>query len=353
MVRACDEHQNLPILRNVLISSGDNQISLTGTNLEIAIRYKVVGKVNQNGSVTVPASTLLNIINNIPTERINLEVKNGILEVKTDNYSAKIQTLPAEDFPLIPQIKNTEENISLETSVLKEALEQVVIATQFSELRAELNSVALILPTDSMILAATDSFRLAEKTLVSHQFKSTFNREISAIIPLKTIQELLRVIKDNQEISIYLDQNQILFKTEQFEFISRLLEGTFPDYKKVIPESYDAEAVLKKDEFMNAIKLTGVFSSKITEIKTRFINKKGVEIFSADESIGENSYLLPAKTKGEGEEVGFNWRYLSDGLKVVPGEEVVFGINKDNRPAVLRGINDPSYFYILMPILKT
>lgn len=353
VARASDEHQNLPILKNVLITSGDNQIKLTTTNLEIAISYKVAGKVIEPGSVTVPVSTILGLINNIQSERLSLETKGNILEIKTDNYQAKIQGLPAEDFPLIPQVQNIEEFIQIEGALLKEALSQVVIATQFSELRVELNSVVINFNLDALVFAATDSFRLAEKTLQGHEFKSTFSKEFSALIPLKTAQELLRILKDTETISLYLDHNQALFKSEQFELISRLLEGSFPDYKKVIPEKYGAEANIKKEEFVNALKLTSSLSPRAAEIKLKFLeNKKGVEIFSADESVGENSYILPAKIQGEGKEVSFNWKYLLDGLRAIEREDIVFGVNEDNKPSVVRSSADPSYFYILMPILR-
>lgn len=350
---ASDNHQNLPILKNVLIASGDNQIKLSTTNLEIAISYKVAGKVIEPGSITVPVDTLLNLINNLQNERLSLETKNSTLEIKTDNYQAKIQGLPPEDFPLIPQISNTEENITIDGGVLKEALAQVSIATQFSELRPELNSVAMIFNLDNLIFAATDSFRLAEKTLQPQEFKATLSRDVFSLIPLKSVQELLRILKDGEETTIRLDQNQISVRTEQFEFISRLLQGSFPDYKKVIPEKYGAEAVLKKEELSGAIKLTGVLSPKISEIKIRFLeNKKALEIFSAEESVGENNYTLGAKIRGKAGEVGFNWRYLLDGLRAIPKEEVFFGVNDDNRPSILKSTGDPSYFYILMPILK-
>jgi DNA polymerase-3 subunit beta len=352
--RASDNHQNLPILKNVLIASGDNQIKLSATNLEIAVSYKVAGKVLEPGSITVPVETLLNLINNLQSERLSLETKSSILEIKTDNYQAKIQGLPPEDFPLIPQISNIEESISLDGGVLKEALTQVSIATQFSELRPELNSVAMTFNLESLVFAATDSFRLAEKTLQNHEFKTSLSRDVFCLIPLKSVQELLRVLKDGEEVTIHLDQNQILFKAEQFEFISRLLQGSFPDYKKVIPEKYGAEAVLKKEELAGALKLTGILSPKISEVKIKFLeNKKAMEIFSVEESVGENSYVLSAKISGKTGEVGFNWRYLLDGLKAIPREEVLFGVNDDNHPSILKSAADPSYFYILMPILKS
>jgi DNA polymerase-3 subunit beta len=352
--RASDNHQNLPILKNVLIASGDNQIKLSATNLEIAISYKVAGKVIEPGSITVPVETILSLVNNLQSERLSLETKGSVLEIKTDNYQAKIQGMPAEEFPLIPQVQNVEESISLDSGVLRDALSQVSVATQFSELRPELNSVAMMFNLENFVFAATDSFRLAEKTLQSHEFKTTLSRDTFSLIPLKTIQELLKILKDGEECVIRLDQNQILFKTEQFEFISRLLQGSFPDYKKVIPEKYGAEAILKKEELINALRLTGVLSAKISEVKIRFLEgKKALEIFSVEESVGENNYVLPAKIHGKAEELSFNWRYLLDGLKAIPREEISFGVNDDNRPSILKSANDQSYFYILMPILKS
>mgnify|MGYP001587532861 CR=1 FL=1 len=172
-------------------------------------------------------------------------------------------------------------------------------------------------------------------------------------MPLKTTNELLKILKDEGLVKIYKDENQILFETDQWECISRLMEGNFPDYKQIIPKGFTAEAVIERSEFMSAVKLTSVLSSRVNEINIRPHEEgKAIEIFSADESAGENDYILSAKLTGKAKQISFNWKYLNDGLRVLKSEEVYLGLNDESKPAIIKTVNDSSYFYILMPFLK-
>lgn len=352
--RASGENLNLPVLKYARLEALDGQVELTATNLEIAITCFVSGKVIEKGKINIPINTFLNLINNLQSERLNLEKKGTQLEIKTDNYEAAIQTLPVEDFPIIPKIKNIEDFLELEAGIFKEALSQVIVATQFSELRAELNSVLFEFNLDNLKIVGTDSFRLAEKTIAATQFKTKYSQGFRFLAPLKTCHELARIFKDDDVVKIYHDQNQVLFKTERLELISRLTDANFPDYGAIIPSQFDAEAVVGREELINALKLAGVFSSQTSEVKIKGTSGGRVlEIYSASREVGENKYLLPAKIKGIFGEVGFNWRYLADGLRVLKTEEVFLGVNEaDNKPSLLKSQNEASYFYILMPILK-
>jgi len=352
--RAEGSATSLPILKNVLLETENNKIRLVATNLEIAISCLVSGKTLEEGKVTVPLGTLAGIINNLQSERLNLEKKGNNLEIKSDNYRATLQGLPAEDFPLVPKIKNPEGFLEIKAETLKDAIGQVVVATQASDLRPELNSMLFDFSLDTIKLAATDSFRLAEKSIPNNEFESSHAEEFRALIPLKTAQELLRVLKGEEAVKIYHDQNQVLFKTDQTEIISRLLEGSFPDYAAIVPKKFGAEIVVDRQELINAIKLASVFGSRTNEVKiTLSDNKKTVEISSADQAVGENAYLLPAKAEGKTGEIIFNWRYLLDALRALKTEDVFLGLNEEGEPALIRSTKEGSYFYILKPILKT
>lgn len=173
------------------------------------------------------------------------------------------------------------------------------------------------------------------------------------LVPLKTAYEISRITKDDELVRIHYDENQVLFKTETTELISRLIEGNFPDYSQIVPKKLVAEIVVETAEFWNGVKLASVFGQKNGEIEVKIHpNKKTVEIVSADQALGENSYLLPAKIKGEAINVIFNWRYLVDALKVIKTEEVLLGLQEDANPAIIRPAVDGSYFYIIKPILK-
>ncbi len=351
--RIAGSNPQLPILKNVLLETTENKIVLTATNLEIAIKFIVSGKIIENGSIAAPVNILSNIISNIQSERLNIETRKDILDIKTDNYQASINSSLSDEFPLIPKIKNQKDYIELESLLLKDALSQVTLASQFSELRPELNSIFIEYSVDSLKLVATDSFRLAEKIINNTQFSSTSEESFSFLLPIQSANELMRILGDEGKVRMYRDENQVLFRAEQWELFSRMMEGNFPDYKQIVPKKYGAEVLISKEEFMNSLKLSGIFSANSNEIKLKVLeNKKTIEISSSDQSLGENNYVLPAKIEGSAKEIFFNWKYLSDGLKAVKSEEIFFGMNDDNKPAVIKSPKDISYFYLVMPILK-
>ncbi|OGZ02661.1 MAG: DNA polymerase III subunit beta [Candidatus Liptonbacteria bacterium RIFOXYC1_FULL_36_8] len=346
------ENQNLPVLKNILIKTDGGKVRLSSTNLEVAISYWCQGKIIEEGEITVSSSIITSIVNNLSNEVINLEVFDKKLKVKTDNYEAEINTLPSDEFPIIPSIKGEAESfyIDIKTSVLKSAFTQVVSATHFSDLRPEINGILFNYEVGEIKLAGTDSFRLAEKTINSGDFKSNIEEGFKYIIPLKTVIEFLRILKDDGRVKIYFDLNQVLFKTEEIEIISRLIDGNFPDYEQIIPKQTVLEAVLEKGEFISALKVTSVFSSKVNDIKIKAVNGKILEFNSVTQGVGENKYIVPAKIKGDKLEVSFNWNYLLLGVRSLDKENVVFSLNNDDKPSILKALGDNSYFYILMPV---
>ena len=346
------ENKELPILKNILLEAKNNKIKLVSTNLEIAITSFVAGKVIEEGVTTVPLSLFMGIINGIQTERINLELKNGILDIKTDNYNAKLQCVSSEEYPLIPKIKNKKSFISISADIFKNSIEQALSASQILENRPDLNSVLFSLENDGLVITSTDSFRLAEKKIKEGDFIQEEMENISCLIPLKTAMDASKIFKEG-DIKIYIEESQILFESEKTEMISRLLENKFPDYKQLIPKKVEAEVLINKSELLNALKLSSVLSSRTNEINIEKEGDKAIKIFSNEESVGENVYTLPAKIKGNFEKTSFNWKYLSDGVRAVKNEEVFLGINEESKPALIRELNESSFVYILMPILKS
>lgn len=349
--RMVGENLNLPILKNILIEAENNRIKLTTTDLELSVSVIVSGKVVEGGKATAPAKILSSITGNIPGDRLNIENKGNKLTIKADNYAAEIQSLSADDFPPTPKIKNKELFIEIKPVVLKEALEQVLAAAQFSDLRPELNSVLLDFSIDKLCLAATDSFRLAEKTITKENFNTNYKEKNRFLLPLKSAAELIRFIKEGDSLGIYYDDNQVLFKTDKAEMLSRTIDGNFPDYEAIIPKKFIAEVLVGAEEFTKAIKLASVFSSRNGEIRLKTKEgKKFIEINSSEQGIGENSYLLPARISGNFEETIFNWRHIADGIRSIKGGEIFIGINNENSPSELKSLQDSSFFYILKPI---
>lgn len=349
--RAISENSSLPILKTVLVKNQNNKILFLGTNLELAITSQVAGKIIEEGELAIPFNIFLSIVNNLDSDRINLEKKNKNLLIKTDNYSAVIQGMEPADFPIIPAIENKNFYIEIQADVLKENLSKVISAAQTSDFRPELNGVLLDFQINSVKLAATDSFRLAEAVIPKQYFKTNYDSGFKVIIPIKTAHEILRILKGGTMVQLCFDSNQMVLKTEDFELISRLTEGVFPDYEQIIPKKFSTEITIQRNNFLNAVKLSSTFTTKINDLRLKIKeNKRAVEIYSADSALGENTYLIPAKVTGDLTEVGFNWRFLMDGIKALSSEDMFFGINGGAKPALLKNPEDNSYFYMIMPI---
>src|SRR3990167_801293 len=234
------DNLNLPILKNFLIESFDNKIKLSATNLELAITTFISGKIIENGGITVPLGIFSAIINNLQSERVNIELKNNKLLIKTDNYGAEIQGVKKEEFPIIPKITDDQFYLEINNSILKNSLTSIIDSVGVNA-RPEFNGILFDYQSTLLKLAATDSFRLSEKTIFNTQFESNFDKNFKIIIPNKTIQEIIKELQINESVEmekvfIYLDPNQIFLKNESVEIISRLINGDFPDYSQIIPK---------------------------------------------------------------------------------------------------------------------
>jgi len=350
--KAISENNNLPILKNVLFKTYNGKIKITSTNLDMAITKFTSGKIVEEGGITIPFGTFYNLVNNSDNERILLEAQNNNLVFKTDNYNAKIQGIAAEEFPIIPKMENEESYLEFDGAVFREAISKVMSAAQISEIRPEISGVLMDFQTTGLKFVATDAFRLAQKIIGANQYRNTFNKGFKVIIPLKTVNEIVKIFPDNQPIRVYIDANQILVKNNDLELISRLIDGEYPDYEQIVPKAIDSEVSVNKNQLANAVKLASTFSGRTNDVKFQVNEgKKVLEVYSANQYLGENSYLLPIKIKGkEFKEVVFNWHYFLDGLKSVGQDNLVFGVNGDMKPSVIKSPEDESYFYILMPI---
>jgi DNA polymerase-3 subunit beta len=344
----------LPALKYILIDAQSNKLTFTTTNLEIALQHTTPGKVIENGRTTVPARAFGEVLGALRSERVNLERRGDNVALTSDNYRATFQGIPAEDFPLIPKVKEIGRSFECKAGALKDALAAVLVATEFSDLRPELNSVLLHFTPEQIVVAATDSFRLAEQRISPSQFTAGDTKEFRALIPLKTSQELLRIIGNAETVKIVADENQVRVFTGASECISRLVDGTFPEYAAIIPSAFKTELTVGREELIEALKLASVFEERASEV--RFVysaERKTLEVSSAAQGLGENVYVLPATVRGEDGDILFNGKYVSDMLRVARGSDVFFGLNDEATPALLRAQGDASYCYIVKPILKT
>lgn len=353
--RVIGKNLTLPILNNILLETEKSFLKLSATDLEVGINYWILTKIEKEGGITIPAKFLSGFINSLPNEKIIFDKKDLLLDIECKSYKATIKGFSKDDFPIIPQIKEGDE-IELDGKIFSEGLNQIVSIPVLSQTRPEISGVYIFLGKNLIKMAATDSFRLAEKTI---NFENPLEKEYSLIIPQKTVYELLQILSDKKgKLKIYFSPNQIMFeismvetKHPQVQIISRLIEGEYPNYQEIIPQKYEAQAILTKEEFLNQIKVASLFSGKINEVKIKTDPKAGVlEISSQNPELGENKSVISGKIKGEKQEISFNYKFLIDGLLNIKSSEVIFELNGEDGPAVLKPVGDESYLYVVMPI---
>ena len=348
--KALGDNVNLPVLKCLSFNIKKEGIFISSTNLELGLTTFCSAKIIKEDTFLIQAKLLSSLISNIPNERLNIEIKDSNLEVKSDNYEALIPINSPEDFPIIPEIENKDKYIEIEGNLFTEALSQVIQTIQYSEIRPEISGVLFNFDLDSIVLVGTDSFRLAEKKIQASIFKSNHKESFKCIIPLKTIQECVKIFKSNDPVGIYTDDNQILIKNSKTELISRLLEGNFPDYKTIIPKEKETEINVDRSELINALKFVGSSNQSVYEVKIKTHSDKNFfEVQSTEKSSNKFKTVIPAKIKGKDSEVIFNWQYIVDGLKNIQEKNTIFVLNGNTKPAIISS-ESASYIYILMPI---
>ena len=252
---------SLPILNNILIKTDNGRLKISSTNLEIGINYMIGAKIDEVGEIAIPARVSSDFINNVVDEKITLHTKNNILTINSDKYKTQILGFDPKDFPIIPKIKEKTATI-LSSGILRRLLCSVADSVAVSETRPELAGVYADFNSKRVVFAATDSFRLSE---VIFDIKNA--SQCSIIIPRNTVMEMIRISSDiDGDLDIKIGDNQISFSNDDFELISRLVDGNYPDYKKVIPTKFLSRVLVEKNDLEKDIRLAGLFSSNISNL---------------------------------------------------------------------------------------
>lgn len=356
-LRIVKYNSTLPILNNFLLSTEKGMLKISSTDLEIGFTSLIPSKILKEGSITVPAQLLNQFINHLPNKNINLEVRDFKLYLNCDNIKASINGLDAIDFPIIPKVKNSS-ILTINSKILKDSLNCVINSSAVSDARPEIASIYIKISPDQIKFIATDSFRLAHKTIFvssdnfKEKIKINFEKSKNIILPLRTGGELLRILGDqNNDVKIFIDDNQILFDLDNIQLVSRLIEGNYPDYEVIIPKSSETRCYLNKNDLEESIKLSGCFSSKLNDITIKTNSSKSqIEVFSTNSEYGSHHAKIDSETKGKDVSIVFNWRYFLDGLKNINDDELVLEFNGDQKPAIIKPSKNSDFFYILMPI---
>jgi len=342
--KVVSKNASLPILGNILIKTENGRLKLSSTNLEVGINVLIGVKIEEVGEIAVPARILSDFVSNITDEKITLTTKNNTLIINSDHYKTQILGFDSKDFPIIPKIK-TEPIASISTQLLKNSLLTTLDSVANNESRPELAGVFVQIKNNQAILASTDSFRLTE---IVTPFKHTDNAAF--ILPRNTVSELIRVTSDLEGmVNIRYAENQVSFSNDDFEIVSRVVDGTYPDYKKVIPEKFISRVLVKKDVLEKNTRLAGLFSSNISDIKL-ICKDDSLKIVAKNSEKGEIETEMAALLKNEPFEISLNYRYLIDGIKNVPNNDVILEFTGNGSPLVIRPGEDKKMVYLIMPL---
>ncbi len=345
VARVASTRGTLPILANVLLKTANNRLSIAATNLDIAITQYCGAKVSEEGSITVPARLMQDFINSLPLSVIDLDLDDNKLHITTNQYQSVINGVPSEDFPVMPAIENGKE-LTLPGADLKRALQQVVFAASGDETRPVLTGVYVHSSGGKLHIAATDSYRLAAKTLTN------IKEEISILIPVSAMQDVLRIVNDfTDDVSITYNDQQVLFKAGDVELVARLIEGKYPDYQKLIPKEFANTARVKRADLLNITKVSSLFARESAgSIKITTEEVKGtLSIRSIASQVGENTASAEGEISGSSD-ITINSRYLLDALNAFHGEEINFNFNGKLDPVVLSDPNESDYVHLIMPL---
>lgn len=345
VARVANSRNALPILSNVLLKTTQNRLSLSATNLDIAISHYIGAKVSEEGSITVPARLMQDFVGSLPGGVIDLELLETKLKVTTDQYKSTVNGIMADDFPVMPAIEGGT-SWTVASGVFKKALQQVIFAASSDESRPVLTGVYLHVTNGNLYLASTDSYRLAEKNIGANK------HEISLLVPASAMQDLLRIIGDDDgELRVTHNDQQVLFQVGDIELVARLVEGNYPPYRKLIPSDFTTEVTLKRADFVNVTKVSSLFARESAGSVTLEVDEVAgtLSIRSIASQLGENTATANGTTRGSGS-ITLNSRYLLDALGALSGDEVVFGFNGKLEPTLLRDPKAPDYVHIVMPL---
>lgn len=336
----------LPILRNLLLRVESSGITLSATNLEVGIRSHLRGKVEEIGAATMDARVLSEFAANLPTGPVTLSADAKGLTVAARGVTSTLKTLPAEEFPVIP-FPTKAETQDLPGGELLKALAQVSYAGSSDDGRPELTGVLWQWKGKTLTLAATDSYRLAERTLQLPKAAP----ERTLILPAKLMNDLSRSLPAEPEtITLGVTENQVVMTTPEVEFVSRVIDGQFPEYQQILPKSHTTTVELAVADLVRALKTASLFVRPGVNDTTLEIEPKGITVSAANTQVGEGRTTLDAAVQGEPLTIVFNYRFLLDALGTLSGDTVRLELTTPAQPAVVKSRGDPGLTALVMPI---
>ena len=338
----------LPILQNILVETDKDKLKISSTDLEIGIEVYIPSNIEEEGEVTIPAKTFIELINSISEESITLQTDKDNLLVTSKKTRSVFQTIKSDEFPKLYKEKGEKIAVFHEEE-MKRDFSSIIFASSQDTTRPALSGVLVKQEQDGFLLVATDGYRLSLK---HHKAASGTKSENQMIIPARVFRELMAIKEESEDIEVYVskESSQILFEQGDTLLIGRLIDGTFPNYEKIIPTDFSASIQFDREELQKAVKICSIFARDSANIIKLSLSKNEILVSSKSPSLGENTVKVDAMLKGEENEIAFNSRYLIDVLSGITEKELVFEMTGPLNPGVFKIKDDNSYLHLIMPV---
>tara|TARA_Y100000310_G_scaffold341647_1_gene441483 strand:+ start:2317 stop:3420 length:1104 start_codon:yes stop_codon:yes gene_type:complete len=340
---------SLPVLNSVIIEASKNNLTVKATNLEVGVEITTPAKIEKEGVVAVSGSTMSHFLSTLQQdETVSLEVIGSNLSISSKNNSTLLKVNPIDDFPIIPKIKDEKNNkTTTQTQILVSGIRSVLFAASTSDIKPEISSVYMYSDNNALVFVATDSFRLAEK--------KNKNQKINidpVLVPYKNAQEIIRFFEaENTDVDILIDKNQLSLQTKDTYFTTRLTDGVYPNYKQIIPTTFDTQVIVLKNDLITSLKTANIFVDEFNRLTFNIIvDDNTLEIESKNANIGENTTKVDAKLEGQDVTTSFNHKYINEVLQIIPTDSVSLQFSKKNKPLMVRGVGDDTFIYFIMPV---
>ncbi len=348
--RAVGKNLSLPVLSCIQIEGKENNIIIRSTNLDLGLEIKFPARIHEEGITSVPANTINSFFSNLTDDNnVLLEDINGNLCISNSSVTATVKSFLSEDFPVIPKIMDGKQ-LSFDVVLFLKGIKSVLFSASTSSIKPELASVCIFSDGNELVFVTTDSFRLAEKHIYGKKNVEFDN----VLIPYKNATEIVKIFDDSSgNINITIGKNQISFEMNDIYVTSRLIDGTFPDYKQIIPKEFTTEVVVLKQDLINSLKIANIFSDSFNQVNICIDkNNNKFQIKTRNNDIGENINNISAAITGNDLIINFNYRYIIDCFSSVESDSLSLHFNGLNKPMVIKGITDKSFLCLVMPMNK-
>ncbi len=343
----------LPILSHILFSTDNGRLKLSATNLEVGINYWLGAKIDAEGSITVPARDITEFVSYLPPGKIDLFLNDqNLLSLSTPSSQSTFASTPPADYPQLASL-DPASALSADLPSLQSAINQIAFSAASDDTRPVLTAVLTRFDQNNLTLVATDGFRLSHKTIVlSKSAEPKPDNPQTYLIPARSLNEIAKINQPSASFKIGQtpDGHQLVFVFDDLQIISRLIEGDYPDFTRIIPESFATTLTLSKAELAKAIKIASVFARQSANVVKFSVTEKSLTLTANAPQVGQNHVSLPAKTEGPPLEIAFNYKFVADFLSVCPGDQITLDLNQSLTPAMFKDTSLSDYFHIIMPV---